>query len=134
MDTTWRSLHQQACLPYRSAGRFAWHFARGKLGRDPVWEGHLATEIFQARTHVEAVLYENELPLRRLMNLKIGDTLVLDMKPDTLVKVRCGDQMLTEGRMGRVGDKVAIRIQKPLRRGRTSLAQFEQISSAGQEA
>lgn len=26
-----------ATEPYRSAGRFAWHFARGKLGRDPAF-------------------------------------------------------------------------------------------------
>jgi SAM-dependent methyltransferase len=41
METTWRSLHQQACRPYRNAGRFAWHFARGKLGRDPVFRAML---------------------------------------------------------------------------------------------
>ena len=31
----WRELHRAACEPYRRSGRFAWHFARGKLGRDP---------------------------------------------------------------------------------------------------
>lgn len=125
-------------LPYATLepirDRLMQTFVGEKLGRDPVWERHLASEIHQARTHVEAVLYENQLPLRRLMNLKVGDTLILDLKPEALVKVRCGDEMLTEGRMGRVGDKVAIRIQKPLRRGRTTLAQFEQVSSGGQEA
>lgn len=40
-DSFWRGLHQQATTPYRSAGRFAWHFARGKLGRDPVFRGML---------------------------------------------------------------------------------------------
>ncbi len=125
-------------LPYATLepirDRLMQTFVGEKLGRDTVWEGHLSTEIFQARTHVEAVLYESEFPLRKLMNLKVGDTLVLDMKPDALVKVRCGAETLTEGRMGRVGDRVAIRIQKPLRRGRTTMSQFEQISSGGQEA
>ena len=36
-DAVWRGLHAAACEPYRSAGRFSWHFARGKLGRDPVF-------------------------------------------------------------------------------------------------
>ncbi|MCZ0735586.1 flagellar motor switch protein FliM [Phreatobacter sp. AB_2022a] len=124
-------------LPYATIepirDRLMQTFVGEKLGRDPVWEGHLASEIFQARTAVEAVLYEADLPLRQLMNLKVGDTLVLDMKPDALVKVRCGDQILTEGRMGRVGDKVAVKVQRPLRRARTTLTQFEQISSGGQE-
>ena len=32
---------------------------------------------------------------------------------------------LTEGRMGRVGDRVAVRVGKPLRKPRTTLAMFE---------
>ena len=35
--TDWPALLDAACAPYRSAGRFAWHFARGKLGIDPVF-------------------------------------------------------------------------------------------------
>ncbi|MEI8143862.1 MAG: flagellar motor switch protein FliM [Alphaproteobacteria bacterium] len=124
-------------LPYATIepirDRLMQTFVGEKLGRDPVWEGHLATEIFNAKTKVEAVLHEATLPLRRLMNLKVGDTLMLDMKPDALVKVRCGDQTLTEGRMGRVGDRIAVRVQKPLRRGRTSLVQFEQNSTGATE-
>ena len=54
-----------------------------------------------------------------------GDTLTLDMKPDALVSVRCGDVTLTEGRMGRVGDKVAVRVAKQLRRPTTTFAMFE---------
>ena len=69
-----------------------------------------------------------------MMNRQCGETLVLGLKRDALVEVRCGAETLTEGRMGRVGDRVAIRIQKPLRRGRTTMSQFEQISSGGQEA
>lgn len=40
-DAAWRALHDEACRPYKAAGRFAWHFARGKLGRDPVFRGLL---------------------------------------------------------------------------------------------
>jgi len=37
----WRRVHDAASRPYRRAGRFAWHFARGKLGRDPVFRALL---------------------------------------------------------------------------------------------
>lgn len=40
-DRAWRALLERAAAPYRTAGRFAWHFARGKLGRDPVFRGLL---------------------------------------------------------------------------------------------
>ena len=100
-------------------------FMGEKFGRDPIWEGHLATEIGQAEIAVDAVLYEAKLPLKQLMDLDVGDTLTLDIKPDALVTVRCGDVTLTEGRMGRVGDHVAVRVAKPLRKPRTTFAMFE---------
>jgi flagellar motor switch protein FliM len=100
-------------------------FMGEKFGRDPIWEGHLATEIGQASIAVDAVLYEAELPLKQLMKLDVGDTLTLDLKPDALVTVRCGDVTLTEGRMGRVGDHMAVRVAKPLRKPRTTFAMFE---------
>jgi SAM-dependent methyltransferase len=51
-DEVWRELHRTACAPYRSAGRFAWHFARGKLGRDPVFRGLLERGDLPARARV----------------------------------------------------------------------------------
>jgi flagellar motor switch protein FliM len=74
---------------------------------------------------VDAVLYEANIPLKKLMSLKVGDTLPLGIRPDALVSVRCGDVTLSEGRMGRVGDKVAIRVAKPLRKPHTTFAMFE---------
>ncbi|MCD0421336.1 flagellar motor switch protein FliM [Rubrivivax sp. JA1024] len=100
-------------------------FMGEKFGRDQVWEGHLATEIVQADISVDAVLYEAELPLRQLMALQVGDTLPLELSADATVAVRCGNVTLTEGRMGRVGDRVAIRVTKPLRRPLTTYAMFE---------
>ena len=100
-------------------------FMGEKFGRDPIWEGHLATEIGHAQIDVDAVLYEAEIPLSKLMKLEVGDTLPLEMRPDATVTVRCGDTIVTEGRMGRVADRVAIRITKPLRKPRTTFAMFE---------
>jgi flagellar motor switch protein FliM len=102
-------------------------FMGEKFGRDPIWEGHFATEVALAEIAVDAVLYESEVPLKQLMRLKVGDTLPLEMKKDALVSVRCGSVTLTEGRMGRVGDRVAIRVTKPLRKPKTTLAMFEKL-------
>src|SRR5690349_4093225 len=100
-------------------------FMGEKFGRDPIWEGHFATEVAQAEIAVDAVLYEADVPLKQLMKLKVGDTLPLEMKKDALVSVRCGNVLLTEGRMGRVGDRVAIRVTKQLRKPNTTFAMFE---------
>src|SRR5882724_2000027 len=100
-------------------------FMGEKFGRDPTWEGHFATEVAQAEIAVDAVLYEANVPLKQLMMLKVGDTLPLEMRPEALVQVRCGNVLLTEGRMGRVGDRVAIRVTKQLRKPNTTFAMFE---------
>jgi flagellar motor switch protein FliM len=102
-------------------------FMGEKFGRDPIWEGHLATEIARAQIAVDAVLYEADIPLKQLMQLQVGDTLPLEMRSDTVVSVRCGDVILTEGRMGRIGDRVAIRVTKPLRKPHMTLAMFEKV-------
>ena len=106
-------------------------FMGEKFGRDPTWEGHLATEIGQAEIAVDAVLYEAPLPLKQMMKLEVGDTLMLELKSDALVIVRCGDVTLTEGRMGRVGDRVAVRVGKPLRKPNMTLAMFEKAGGIG---
>ncbi len=36
-----KNLIETAAAPYQSAGRFAWHFAKGKLGGDPAFAGLL---------------------------------------------------------------------------------------------
>jgi flagellar motor switch protein FliM len=100
-------------------------FMGEKLGRDPIWEEHLATEIWNARAEVAAVLYERQMPLKRMMDLAVGDTLMLDVRPDSLVDLRCGEVVLTQARMGRAGDAVAVQVAQPLRRSRTTLAVFE---------
>jgi len=56
---------------------------------------------------------------------------MLELKSDAPVIVRCGDVMLTEGRMGRVGDRVAVRVGKPLRRPNTTLLMFENAGGPG---
>jgi flagellar motor switch protein FliM len=69
-----------------------------KFGRDPIWEGHLATEIYAADTEVEAVLHELDLPLSRVLKLGVGETIMFDRTP-------CGADQGRDGpyRQQRVG-------------------------------
>jgi SAM-dependent methyltransferase len=48
----WPALVDAASAPYRSAGRFAWHFARGKLGIDPVFRHLLQSGLIAPRSRV----------------------------------------------------------------------------------
>lgn len=47
-----KRLLDAATAPYRPAGRFAWHFARGKLSRDPVFFTLLREGMLPAECHI----------------------------------------------------------------------------------
>ena len=100
-------------------------FMGEKLGRDPIWENHLATEVWQADVAVKCVLHECTMPLKRVMKLEIGDTLMFDARPDSVASLRCGDFIVSEGRIGRVDDKIAVQVVSPLRRSKTTMAAFD---------
>jgi flagellar motor switch protein FliM len=92
-------------------------FMGEKFGRDNIWEGHLANEMWHTDMEIRAVLDEQSAPLRRVLDLKVGDTLMLSSAPDDLVELKCGAISLTRGRIGRIGHKVAIRVEEPLALG-----------------
>jgi flagellar motor switch protein FliM len=104
-------------------------FMGEKLGRDAIWENHLATEVWQADVPVTCVLHEAKMPLKRVMKLEIGDTLMFDARPDSVVSLRCGDFVVSEGRIGRVDDKIAVQVVSPLRRSKTTIAAFDSATS-----
>ena len=98
-----------------------------KFGRDPIWEGHLATEIYAADVEVTAVLHEMDLPLSRVLNLQPGETVMFDRTPSDPVRLRCGDVELTDAVMGHIGNNVSVRIARPLNPPKVTMATFEAI-------
>ncbi len=89
-------------------------FMGEKFGRDNIWEGHLATELWRTKVEVRAVLDEMNAPLSKVLNLKVGETLMLDAAPDEAVVLKCGDVALTRGKVGRINQSVAVRVEQPL--------------------
>jgi flagellar motor switch protein FliM len=89
-------------------------FMGEKFGRDNIWEGHLASELWATKLEVRAVLDETRMPLRRVLDLKVGDTLMLDNGPESAVSLKCGAVSLTQGRVGRMGASLAVRVENPI--------------------
>jgi len=102
-------------------------FMGEKFGRDPIWEGHLASEIFAADVEVDAILHEMNLPLNRVLSLKPGDTVMFDRAPSDPVSLRCGDIELTEAIMGHIGRNVSVRVSRSLNPPKVTMAAFEAI-------
>jgi len=92
-------------------------FMGEKFGRDSIWETHLAKEMLGTRVEFEAVLEEQTLPLGEVMRLSVGTTLPLHARPEAPVTLRCGNVPLFRARIGRVGDRVAVRVVDKVDRG-----------------
>lgn len=89
-------------------------FMGEKFGRDNIWEGHLASELWNTKLEVRAVLDELKQPLRKVLDLKVGDTLMLDSPPDSPVLLKCGAVELSQGRVGRMGHSLAVRVERAI--------------------
>src|SRR6516165_104682 len=85
-------------------------FMGEKFGRDSIWESHLATELWSTKVDIDAILDEQTMPLRQIMNLEVGQTVMLNATPDSRIELRCRGVPLLTGRMGRVGSSVAVRV------------------------
>jgi flagellar motor switch protein FliM len=95
-------------------------FMGEKFGRDSIWENHLATELWSTRVEIDAILDEQRMPLNRIMNLEVGQTIMLNAGPDSPIELRCGGVPLLRGRMGRVGSSVAVRVEGVAKRADTT--------------
>src|ERR1700748_215557 len=91
-------------------------FMGEKFGRDSIWESHLATELWSTKVDIEAILDEQTLPLNKMMNLQVGQTIMLNAGPDSKIEMRCRGVPLLTGRMGRVGSSVAVRVEEAVER------------------
>lgn len=104
-----------------------------KFGRDPIWEGHLATEIFAADIEIDAILHEMDLPLSRVLSMAPGDTVMFDRAPGDPIRLRCGEVELTEAIMGHIGSHVSVRVSRPLNAPKVTMAAFEAIDENKRE-
>ncbi|MFN4310449.1 MAG: flagellar motor switch protein FliM [Ferrovibrio sp.] len=90
-------------------------FMGEKFGRDSIWENHLATELWSTDVEIEAVLDEQVMTLGQVMNLEVGKTIMFNATPESVIMMRCGGISMVEGRMGRMGNNIAVRIDRTLK-------------------
>ncbi|MFO1068448.1 MAG: flagellar motor switch protein FliM [Geminicoccaceae bacterium] len=91
-------------------------FMGEKFGRDTIWEGHLAREIWATEVELDVVIEEHGVSLREVLDLRVGSVLRLNATPDQPALLRCGDVRIARGRVGQHGDRLALRIDERLTR------------------
>ena len=87
-------------------------FIGEKFGRDLIWETHLSEQLRWTDIELDGILAEETMKLSDVVNLNIGDELVLHIKVGSPVELRCGSVPLFSGRVGRSKDRVAVKIDE----------------------
>jgi len=87
-------------------------FMGEKFGRDSIWETHLAGELWHTNVQIRAVLDDFQLSLKDVLNWKVGTRLPLNATPVSDVELLCGDLLMFNGKMGRKGGNIAVRIEE----------------------
>jgi flagellar motor switch protein FliM len=93
-------------------------FLGEKFGRDSIWEAHLAGELWHTGVPLEAVLDTVEMPLRAVLDLKVGSRILLNCNTNSDVHLVCGDLVMFSGKMGRKSNHIAIRVSEKIEKVR----------------
>lgn len=106
-------VYPQATLePVR--GLLQQRFMGESSGRDGFWEDSLGAAVWSTDLPLIAVLDEQKMSLKEVMNLKVGQTLALKSGPQPEVLIKSGEVNLATGRLGRTGARYSVRITRNL--------------------
>lgn len=90
-------------------------FMGENFGKDTVWEKYLGKELRGTNIEIEAVFAEKQVPLRDIMSLQVGSTMLLDCSTEDDISIRCGGITVTTGSLGRVRENIAVSIHEPVK-------------------
>jgi flagellar motor switch protein FliM len=104
----------QFCMPYATLEpireQLLQQFMGEKFGHDNIWENHLAQELYHTNVELQVVLDEKKCSLNDVLNWKLGQTVLLNAKPNTNVRLKCGGIVKMIAAMGKAGDTMAVKI------------------------
>jgi flagellar motor switch protein FliM len=91
-------------------------FMGEKFGQDSVWEKHFGKELRNTNVDVEVILDEKVVTLGDVKNFKVGSTILLNCSPEDEVTLKCSGVPVTKGKLGRVGDNIAVSLSEAVKR------------------
>ncbi len=108
-------------LPYATIepvrGRLLQRFMGEKLGRDRMWEAHMANELWQTEITMDVVLGERQMRLHDVTTLAVGQTIRLNRGPDDTLEVHCGGVPLGRAHIGQRRSNIAVRMVTDIAEG-----------------
>jgi flagellar motor switch protein FliM len=108
-------------LPYATLepvrSKLLQRFMGEKLGRDRMWEAHMANELTNTNVIMDVVLGEKFMPLREVASLKVGQTIALNRSPNDALQVQCGGVPLGQAHIGQRSQNIAVRMATDISKG-----------------
>jgi flagellar motor switch protein FliM len=83
-----------------------------KFGGDTLWENHLASQLWDADFSIEAVLPEQTLSLREVLDWKVGSQFFINSSVTDPVALKCRNYDLGLGKVGQKSGNVAVSIEE----------------------
>lgn len=83
-----------------------------KLEDDFSWNRYLEQEVGLADVTLDAMLEERTMRFGDIAKMQVGEVLVMDTHPDSLITLKCGEIPMCVGNIGQVDGKVAIKVNK----------------------
>ena len=106
------------CLPYATLEpvreQLLQQFMGEKFGQDNIWENHLSQELYHTHMTLSAVMDEMTFSLDEVLKWRVGDTVMLNAREDSPIKIDCAGVVKMVGRMGRSKDFKAVQIVKTI--------------------
>ncbi len=89
-------------------------FMGESFGGDCAWEQHFRHELMKMTVDLRAVLSQSRVTLGDALRWKKGTQIVLDMTPDSTVRLLLRDQELLRGEMGQRNGNIAVKVDGSL--------------------
>jgi flagellar motor switch protein FliM len=91
-------------------------FMGESFGKDATWELNLGKEIYNTQVEVHAILGNKKTLMKNVMNLKVGDTIILDNKAHEDIDLLCKGIRVLKGKVGKIDDDVAVAISQLIKK------------------
>ena len=104
----------EIALPYATLEAAAEVLGRDHVGgaRDKGWDSRLAGEMGAAEVKIDAVMDRVTMKLRDVLGWKTGSRVRFAATPDSEIELSSGGVKLLQGKLGRAGDKLAVRVER----------------------
>lgn len=114
VDLEGREGRMQFCLPYATLEpireQLLQQFMGEKFGQDNIWENHLSQELYSTTMKMDAVLDQMQFKLSEVLEWRVGDTIILNARSNSPIRMECGGVVKLVGSMGKALDFKAVRI------------------------